>query len=374
MNRSLLEQPFTPDQIKKREGRAGKSLSYLEGHAVIQRLKPKGAEIHVVTSDNGLWYFQGCSEVASLSELAALYYARRDGKISIAATVASIADFRRIMRQNARHLTERMTELRPALIVTDSQYTFRFARRLGIPQIALNNSDVVVAGYRRFRPAPRSIRAQFYIVEFSDYLFHRAVPDLVVSPTLDPTIPLLGGPFVRVGPIVREGFVGKVRHAPPRKVTIMLSGSAFGSQVSLSRLDYPVSIDVIGRDAPPGWQARPGITWHGKISDTRPFLADTDLAIVNGGFSAVSEAFCMRTPMVVVPVPRHAEQWINARTIEALGVGMMSSESNIESTMFHALDRLEKLRSGYARIDTIPDGAQHAADLIWAMSTRARPL
>jgi hypothetical protein len=38
MNRELLEKPFEPNQIKKREGNFGKMLDYIEGHAVIERL------------------------------------------------------------------------------------------------------------------------------------------------------------------------------------------------------------------------------------------------------------------------------------------------------------------------------------------------
>ncbi len=38
MNRELLEKPFTPEQIKQREGNFGKTLDYVEGHAIIQRL------------------------------------------------------------------------------------------------------------------------------------------------------------------------------------------------------------------------------------------------------------------------------------------------------------------------------------------------
>ena len=38
MNRELLEKPFEPSQIKQREGMFGKTLDYIEGHAVIQRL------------------------------------------------------------------------------------------------------------------------------------------------------------------------------------------------------------------------------------------------------------------------------------------------------------------------------------------------
>jgi len=38
MNRQLLEKPFNPEQIKQRDGNFGKTLDYIEAHAVIQRL------------------------------------------------------------------------------------------------------------------------------------------------------------------------------------------------------------------------------------------------------------------------------------------------------------------------------------------------
>ena len=38
MNRKLLEQPFSPEQIKQRVGNFGQTLDYIPGHSVIQRL------------------------------------------------------------------------------------------------------------------------------------------------------------------------------------------------------------------------------------------------------------------------------------------------------------------------------------------------
>lgn len=38
MNRELLEQPFSPEQIKQRPGTFGNQLNYIEGHDVIKRL------------------------------------------------------------------------------------------------------------------------------------------------------------------------------------------------------------------------------------------------------------------------------------------------------------------------------------------------
>jgi hypothetical protein len=38
MNRELLEKPFAPEKIKQRDGNFGRTLDYVEGHTVIQRL------------------------------------------------------------------------------------------------------------------------------------------------------------------------------------------------------------------------------------------------------------------------------------------------------------------------------------------------
>ena len=38
MNRELLEKPFAPEQVKQRSSNYGKTLDYVEGLTVIQRL------------------------------------------------------------------------------------------------------------------------------------------------------------------------------------------------------------------------------------------------------------------------------------------------------------------------------------------------
>ena len=250
------------------------------------------------------------------------------------------------------------------MVVVDSDYTVWPMRRRKIPVVGLNNSDVVHHAYRLFPDRPASIRPQFYFVEEMDYLFHRAFPTRVVSPTLDPAIPGGSGKFQRVGPIVREGY-GPAPHAgKPTRAVIMLSGSVFGSPVVLRKKSYAVHVDVVGRGAPPGWQGSAGITYHGKLIDTRELLRQADLVVVNGGFSAVSEVFCLRKPVVVVPVPRHAEQWLNARTIVKLGVGLMATEEGLEDALIDGLARIEELRAAYARIPPAEDGAAQAADAI----------
>jgi UDP:flavonoid glycosyltransferase YjiC (YdhE family) len=338
-------------------------------HAVMQQLLDYGAEIQVVTSGNGLWYFQSVPGITRLLEVESLYYGVRDGRISIGRTVAAVADFAAILRRNARKIANVLSEWRPGIVVADSVYTFRPFKRAGIPFIALNNADVVHQSYRRFADRPRSVRAQFWCVEEPDYLFHRAIPDLVISPTLDPSLGEVGGNVRRVGPIVRRGFSPSAARSPVRCVLVMLSGSRFGSPVIFDRIDWPFEIEVVGRPAPPNWDGGGRIRFHGKLLDNRALVEKADMVVVNGGFSAVSESFSMRRPLVVIPVPNHAEQWINARTIEHLGVGMSAQEADLENAMACAAQQVERFHEGYRRLGEIPDGAAQAAKLIMSMVT-----
>jgi uncharacterized protein (TIGR00661 family) len=333
-------------------------------HAIIQRLHALGAAVDVITSGNGFWYFNGRPEVLRIDEIESLYYARNEEALSISRTLGAAADLIAIQSRNAKHVYTILRDRRPAAVIADSVYTFRPARRLGIPFLALNNANVVWRSYHRFRDRPASIRAQFYAVETMDLMFHRFIPDLVISPTLDPALP---APFTNmrpVGPIVRQDYDAAPRSGKPRKIVVMLSGSVFGTPVSFRRDDYPVDIHVVGRNAPPDWQPTPRVTFHGKVLDTQPFLADCDLAVINGGFSAVSEMFWMRKPMVVVPVPAHAEQWVNGQTIKHMGVGLTAGVHNYEDVMLEALARIDEFRSAYSRIGFIPNGAEQAAALI----------
>ena len=333
-------------------------------HAVMQRLIAQGAEIQVVTSDNGLWYFRSVPEITRLHEVEPLYYGVKDGRISIARTLGAVTDFVGIVRRNAQKIASVIEYWPPDAAVADSVYTFRPFKRRRIPLIALNNADVVHQSYRQFVGAPPSIRAHFWCVEQPDYLFHRVVPDLVISPTFDPTLAEVGGNVRRVGPIVREGFAAGATRSGVNRVLVMLSGSRFGSPVAFNRTDWPFEIDVVGRQAPTNWNNRGTIRFHGKLLDNKVFVEMADIVAVNGGFSAVSESFSVRKPLVVIPVPNHAEQWINARTIEQLGVGMIAQEADLEYALDAIARQVGRFREGYKRLGEIPDGAAQSAALI----------
>lgn len=339
-------------------------------HAIIQHLHAKKARIEVVTSGNGIWYFSDKAEPSAIHEIEALAYGSKDGNISIARTFASVSGMAATLRRNAKKIGALLDKIKPDVVVTDSDYNFFPIKRRNIPIAALNNADVVWNSYFLFKHQPPSIKAQFYGVEMLDYRFHQLVPDLVLSPILDPRIPESQGRILRVGPIVRQGYDTAPKTTPARQAAVMLSGSVFGTPVSFRRPEYPVKIDIIGRSRPEGWSERSEITFHGKIKDTFSILKEADIAVVNGGFSAVSELFWMKKPLVVVPVPNHAEQWVNAKTIERLGVGMMATQTNYEEVMLQAIDRIDEFRSGYTRIGQSTDGAAQAATAILELAAR----
>jgi UDP:flavonoid glycosyltransferase YjiC (YdhE family) len=341
-------------------------------HAIAQRLAERGAKMAIITSGNGLWYFGDRRDAGEIHGIEAFYYASRNGRISIPRTLLSVGDFRRIAKRNARAVEKVLDTFRPDVAVLDSVYTTGPMQRRRIPIAALNNADVVHLSYRRFKDRPRSIRMQFYAIEEMDYLFHRVRADLVLSPSLDPTLPEVGGNVRRIGPIVRRGYESSPASGPVRRVLVMLSGSRFGSPVELKERSLPFHIDVVGRQAPKDAALTPSIVFHGRLRDNTEIVRQADLLIVNGGFSAVSEAFALQKPMVVLPIPNHAEQWVNGRTIEKLGVGFMAGEDDIEGAMMRAIDRIDELRNGYRRLPPIRDGAAEAADLIIGLAGRRR--
>ena len=333
-------------------------------HAVIESLIDNKAEVTVATSGNGLWYFRDYLNFPRVIEIDELHYGKKGERLSIAATFASLGTFYRVLNRNAEIISTALKNFSPDVAVTDSVYTFKPMRKFGVPIVSLNNADVVYKSFFKFKGKPASIYPQFFLVELMDYLYHKKVADAVISPTLDADLPGAAAKFHRVGPIVRASIKPVDSREDGAKVVIMLSGSTFSSKLRFKKKSYPMQIDVVGRSKPDGEPDIPNVTYHGKIRNSPEILQDADLLVINGGFSAVSEGFVLKKPLLVIPVPNHAEQWINARIVEKLGVGMMATEDTFEDIMFQALETLPKFSEAYCALPPAMGAAERAADLI----------
>jgi UDP:flavonoid glycosyltransferase YjiC (YdhE family) len=332
-------------------------------HAIMQRLGEAGVACAVATSGNGLWYFRQQPGVGEPVELTALGYGTADGRISIGRTLLAVPEYIAAIRRNARIIETVMDSIKPDAVVADSTYWHRGSRTRQVPFLAVNNADVVHTLYRRYADRPKSIRLQFHAVEELDFLYHRMVPDVALSPRLDPTAGEPPAPYYRIGPIVRPVCRPSLTNGPPRRILIMLSGSRFGTAVNLKRAPANCSVDIVGRERPDG-PTPDRCRFLGRVLNTPELAAEADMLVVNGGFSAVSEGFVMRKPLIVIPVPNHAEQWLNARTICELGVGTMASEDDLEDSLLQGLARIDSFRAAYARLPSAPDGAEQAAKRI----------
>jgi hypothetical protein len=332
-------------------------------HAIMQKLDEAGVGCSVATSGNGLWYFRQQQDVGEPVQLNALHYGTAGGRISVVRTILSVPKYGAAIRGNARIVEAAMDRLKPDAVVTDSMYLHRRGRTRHIPLLAVNNADVVHTLYRRYADRPSSIRLQFHAIEELDFLYHRLVPDVSLSPRLDTTADASPAPYYPIGPIVRPACRPSLTNGRPKRILIMLSGSRFGSAVKLKRAPANCGVDIVGRPPPQG-PVPEGCRYWGRVLNTPELAAEADMLIVNGGFSAVSEAFVMRKPLIVIPVPNHAEQWVNARSICELGVGMMAREEELEDALTQGLARIDSFRAAYAGMPSVPNGAEQAAGRI----------
>ncbi len=337
-------------------------------YAIIEQLRllcPE-MEAHVLTSGNGLEFFRDKAEIASLSPMENFFYSVKNNQISAWRTLLSVGRLARLAAIKKRQVLETLHRIQPQVVVTDSEYTVGPARRMGIPVVAVNNSDVVVSEYFRRSDTPWSIAGQFWLVEFMDYLFHRFFVDAVVSPA--PTrLPTRHKRIRRVGLILRDE-VHRMAPAPEpfrnpralREILCMLSGSTLGTRKNLLFHDLPYRVAVIGRTGPSDEK----VHYYGRLMHNTPYLARAELLVVNGGFSAVSEALALNKPTLVIPVPRHAEQYVNAMLVRDLGRGDLTTEDTV-------IERIKEIYetdawSGFAPYESelCLDGAKEAAEVI----------
>jgi len=336
-------------------------------HAVIESLVDQGVRVHVLTSGNGLLYFSGVKGIASLTPMESFFYSGKNGGVSGWRTFASIHALYGRATVKKRQLEEFLRQHHIDVAVIDSEYITSPLRRRKIPIVGLNNADVVVSEYFKLVNPPREIRSHFWFVEFTDYLFHRFFCDWVISPSAVPVVPR--HPRIRrVGLIVRRAVLNVIPASPPvpvppaemKSMVFLLSGSVFASRISLGDGKFPFPVEVVGRDG----ESVGDVTFRGRLMDNIAYLQKADALVINGGFSAVSEAMALGKTTFVIPVPGHAEQYVNARVLADLGYGYVVKEDEVVAKL-KDLCRVNSWEGLKPRLPTLgAQGAREAAEII----------
>ena len=332
--------------------------------AIIEKLISKNCEVSVITSGNGEWFFQNKIFVKNLFVIDEIKYGSVNNELNILETLKETPKIFKTIKQNSKTIKKVINEMLPNVIVTDSVYLTNKISNKKTPIVSINNSDIVIQKFKSFSEKPKSIYMQLYCVEQLDYFYHKIVPDKVISPDLifEKSKSSLKK-FNRISPIVRNGIKKNFSKSPVRG-GIMLSGSNFGIKVNLKKQYSNISLDIIGREEPPGWQPKNNIKFHGKIRNNVNLLNSLDFCVVNGGYSAISELFWANIPMIVVPVPNHAEQWINAKQIQDSGCGIIGNENNYEDLIPKLINDYSTFKNNFLKYSTNDNGADEATKII----------
>ena len=344
-------------------------------HAAIQNLAAAGVRVHVLTSGNGLKYFANRPEIASLHEMESLYYSGSGGGVNGWSTLKSVGTLAKRAKAKSARLEQVIAEVKPDIAVTDSEYATAPLRRRKVPIIAINNSDVVVTEFFKHRHEAKGVRSHFWFVEFSDYLFHRRFCDLVLSPYPLP-VPPRHPKFKRIGLIVRRAVRELCANQPgktttPRElknVVFMLSGSTHATHVNFDNREFPFHVDVVGCEG----RSHGNVKFHGRLMNNIEILARADALVINGGYSALSEAFALRKPTFVLPVPGHAEQFINSRLAFNLGLGFYVNESNLLDSLMQMYDKNSWIGKREMPSKFEINGDTEAADAIMEFARKIR--
>ena len=335
--------------------------------AIIENLVKQDIEIHVLTCGNGLKYFENNKNITSLSSMESFHYGSKGGKLSIAETILSLAQYYKLYKRKTRRLVELLSKVKPSIAVTDSEYAVLPLKKHKIPIIGINNSDIIVTEYFQRSNLPKSIRFQFWFVEFLDYIYHRLVCDHVISPSINKT-PVRHSKFHRVGLIVRQKLLDIAEQVDsettgqddPLKLLVMLSGSEFASHINFDSYDLPYKAEVIGRTG----ANQENVIYHGRLLDNTLKLANADILVINAGFSAVSEACILNKFTLVIPILGHAEQYINAILLQESGLGEIATEENVCSKLKDIFKSKDQNTIEKTKPVIIGNGAKEAADKI----------
>ena len=107
------------------------------------------------------------------------------------------------------------------------------------------------------------------------------------------------------------------------------------------------------------------------------YLNACDLVISRGGHETIMQSICYGKPSVIIPVPRHPEQYGNARRATELGVATAMHQRDIDrDSLVTVVDKMVESRKYKRVLDNIVskehlgDGIGNTMDVIYEMLHR----
>lgn len=302
------------------------------------------AEIHFFTWGRGHEFLRKAISASGaplhLHELAVFPWPK-PSRVPGLRSLRMAASFARAYLKNTRRLRAAMRELEPGAVLLDSDYHFAafFGRRAKLFYLGQAIDVVARARHLGYRPRGFIARLSFFACEVLDGLLQRLVSDKVFVPSFLESEPEEGGSgrALRVPLIVREEF----RAAGAKNASVKSVAVTSGSGIESDRIDGLVAAIGASRFSSPREETR--------LTSPEDFQAG-EFVVIQGGLTSISECIALRKPMLVVPIRGRAEQEVNARTVERLGLGFACEKRE--------LPELQEPRGGGASI------LVHGADVV----------
>lgn len=284
-------------------------------HAVISQLKAlPNIDIDIIANNHSYAYFkelENFSLYTNLYQSGPLSYGRNDqlGFWSFFQVLLPnlIQSFK-----NGAHIRSIIKQKSYSLIVTDSDYSIIFWRKLAKRALAINNSSWIA----QVNPIDILRRPQLifqYFIEILDFLFHLLYFDTVLNPTLEANPKMLSRKIVNISPPVRP-FTPPSGPRDKVRVLILTSVSSLGNieAKTLEGFLNTASLMVVG--TPTENDQNTAFRYIPNQAEIGSYFLDADVIVTNAGLSTISEILFYNKIGVLLPIPNHAEQYYNART------------------------------------------------------------
>lgn len=248
--------------------------------------------------------------------------------------------------RNCATISRRIRSGRPDLVLHDSDYHFVPFIGRGIPAISLGQAHDVVERARARRFLPRNGRQWLSLLlgEWMDSWTQKLFTSEVLIPSFDSRPS--GEPRLRRIPLIvrREYREQPAAGADQSTVGFLPGGSGIGAKAVAE------------------WAERNRFTplQGSSLEEGRPRIDRFGAVVVQGGLSSISECIARRKPMIVVPIPDHVEQKLNALEVERAGLGVLCEDPEKDGEK--ALQALQSLTHSA----TYPscDGARICAEIV----------
>ncbi|MEN6440678.1 MAG: glycosyltransferase family protein [Syntrophobacter sp.] len=269
------------------------------------------------------------------------------------------------LRKNFRRCSRVFDEFGPDALIVDSDFhCLPLARKTRTPVISLNSSFATVKLFRDFRTSWSQMAFSYYCIERVDLWLQKRYADLIICPVIEP-VEITCSKLRQINPIVRRQFLETSGERGPSReawdIAVTLGGSGLGVRdIDLSSFTGKAVVMGIteGMKLPP----------EAKVTEFDPKpagrMADARILVVQGGFNSISEVVALRKPSVLVPIPHHAEQFVNARYAEKLGIASVAWNGRVVEAIKTIEADYDKYLQSCRSLPVRCDGASQAARLI----------